>query len=44
MVEYVGNQEACHGSQAAKSAGGRMHPRSGYKMFRGGWWNTDDGT
>ncbi|KAL8913124.1 MAG: hypothetical protein Q9171_002018 [Xanthocarpia ochracea] len=48
MVEYVGKSEADHGSQeciAVESRQGRGHryPRSGYKIVRGSWWDTDYG-
>ena len=48
MVEYVWNREADHGPEECKTeesrdGGGHRHPRSGYKITRGLWWNTDYG-
>ncbi|KAI4094834.1 MAG: hypothetical protein LQ339_007397 [Xanthoria mediterranea] len=40
MIEYVWNREALHGGY---SHGGHQHPRSGYRIVRGSWWNTDYG-
>jgi len=44
MVEYIWNLPADHASQAANSPHGHTHPRSGYRIVRGSWWNTDYGT
>ncbi|KAL8671355.1 MAG: hypothetical protein Q9168_004137 [Polycauliona sp. 1 TL-2023] len=48
MVEFVWNKEADHGAgecMTAESRKGRghRHPRSGYKIVRGSWWDTDYG-
>ena len=43
LVEYVWNKEAHHGSKECNSPGGYWHFRSGYKIVRGAWWNTDYG-
>ena len=39
LVEFVWNQEAYHGSVAARRPGGRSHPRSGYKIVNSGDWS-----
>lgn len=48
MVEYIWNVESDHGSKEAMTAQsregkGHRHRRSGYKIVRGSWWNTDYG-
>lgn len=43
LVEYVWNVESDHGAKACNSPAGYGHPRSGYKIVRGSWWDTDYG-
>ena len=48
MVEFVWNREADHGPEECMTAQsrkgqGHRHPRSGYKIVRGSWWDTDYG-
>ncbi|KAL9026402.1 MAG: hypothetical protein Q9196_004928 [Gyalolechia fulgens] len=48
MVEYVWNREADHGYNECKTREfkkglGHSHPRSGYKIVRGAFWDTDYG-
>lgn len=43
MVEYVWNREADHGAKACNSPAGYGHPRSGYRIVRGAWWDTHYG-
>lgn len=40
LIEYLWNVEAHHGGENVKEPGGWPHPRSGYKIVRGSWWNT----
>lgn len=43
MVEYIWNVESDHGSKNANSPTGRTHPRTGYKIVKGSWWDTHYG-
>ena len=43
MVEYVWNVESDHGAKACNAPAGYGHPRSGYQIVRGSWWDTDYG-